>query len=156
MPYTSVMRLTGSSTRRTPRWLAVLAYGIVGLTAPHRYARADVAPPPPPEKCTLAQVAQPTLDCVVCGDSSAKAKTLCQQKYQPDGFAKKCQTSGEVVWNEIWCKPAADTEPTGGKQAASVRKAGSCGACNMKPSQWAWSPFVMLLAALWCCSRRRS
>jgi hypothetical protein len=84
----------------------------VGVTWPTE-VRADVAPAPDfVETCTLGRQQRNGETCVECGDSYHGAPDACARQYEPQGYSRRCRSSGASVWDEIWCKPKTAVEPT--------------------------------------------
>ena len=88
---------------------SILFLGIIASWIPT--AHADLPPPPGyEEKCTIAKQQQIGEKCISCGDAYHSDVDACKIKYEPQGYVKKCQTSGASVWTEIWCKPSDNPE----------------------------------------------
>ena len=90
-----------------PRGLLAVALGtlcLVGLGSPG-VARADIPPAPGyVEQCAVEYAQQPNERCEMCGADHTDS-AACERKYAGTKSARRCQTAGASVWQELWCRP---------------------------------------------------
>lgn len=123
-------------------------------------ARADLPPPPGyVESCTVEKQQGPGDECLVCGDAYHGDVDACERKHAATGHTRRCRTSGASVWQEVWCKGGAKTDPapTETKDVAAPpasptpARSGSCSVVDGSGGGW----LLIVLGLAFARPRRR-
>lgn len=73
-------------------------------------ASADIVPEDYVETCTLEAIARERSGCVACR-TSFQSPDACATQHASDGLEQACRSGGASVWTEVWCSPAAASDP---------------------------------------------
>jgi hypothetical protein len=133
---------------------AAAALSLLAFTAP---ARADVPPEPGfVESCTVPKAQKAGETCESCGGAYHGDREVCDRKYvgQPE-MARRCQTAGGSVWDEVWCRPLkAGETPKVPSESASTPGA----SCGLHGHEGGTDPtmLALIVAGAGLACRRRS